>query len=270
MVSSFFRVRPACYDQLVREYLYVSQKKLRELEQRRVSGATARVTAAVKAPLGLGSVTVETSRSGRKIPRLDSAVKGLEKSRERSPVSIDDAGDAGRWVRFRAPMGYTVIDGTVIFLDPAEASASYSSGGAQRLLLHGAGEHLARDVAPQRTSVDGLSEEAAAAEDGTAGAESYASLFNPFMRQLAVATEADMDGVVADNMFALKNWMRGERGILKKALPALESHLHLPYTAEWLAGLALVTAVVPLGDGVRAICASPLYVERSAPESTGS
>lgn len=90
----------------------------------------------------------------------------------------------------------------------------------------------------------------------------FKTVINRLVRQLSSAED-----VVEDNEEPAPET---EERSLVSATPAavrmLDQLMDLEYTAEWMAGFARVTALVPLRSGGRVVAATPLYVERvSAP-----
>ncbi|RCW41091.1 hypothetical protein DFQ14_109168 [Halopolyspora algeriensis] len=101
----------------------------------------------------------------------------------------------------------------MVFLEPGGDDAGNPASG-QRLLLHGAEQHLLHRASLQQTSVHDFSKQTAIAEgwapeDGV----NYASLFDQFLTKLAYADALDVD------MEFLESWLEGERGILERAIP---------------------------------------------------
>ena len=236
--------------------MYLSTRKLRQLDVGRRRSFIAQLKATIKAPLGLGELTVESGKLQNDLPKLDSIIAGLDRS-DRAPVWFTEAVSPGQWVQFEAPMGYTTISKAVVFLDVDEPAEGYPSGGEVRLLLHGSSEHLLEGSSP-RTSVDELSTEASMRS--SIDAEAYASVFNHFFDLIEYGSRQDINGFESNGMMSFKNRI-GVAG-LDHVLPTLTSHLRLPHTAAWVAGFARVTAVV--GQGAT-LFATPLYVEHVSP-----
>ncbi|MFL6120743.1 SAVMC3_10250 family protein [Actinophytocola sp.] len=141
---------------------------------------------------------------------------------------------------------------------------TYPSGGELRLLLHGSAQHVVGTAQLPRTDVAELTTLAATHSSTGIDASAYPSIFNHFVGLINYASWPDTDGVEENDVHSFKNGIRAVG--LEHVLPTVSRHLHLPYTAEWLAGCARVTAVVPSAAGHRTILfATPLYVERVAP-----
>jgi hypothetical protein len=240
----------------MRELVYLSTRKLRQLDAGRRRSPIAQLKATIKAPLGIGELTVESRKLQDSIPKLDSIIAALDRS-ERAAVWFTEAVTPGQWVQFEAPMGYATIGKAVVFLDVDQSSENYSSGGEVRLILHGSSEHLLEGSYP-RTSVDELSTEASTRSP--IDAEAFASVFNHFFDLIQYESRQDINGPESHGMMSFKNRI-GVAG-LDHVLPTLTSHLRLPHTAAWLAGRARVTAVVGQGSTV---FATPLYAEHVSP-----
>jgi len=244
----------------VRELVYLSKRKLRQFDLGR-RGLGAHLKAVIKAPLGFGEVSVETETHRRDAPALETVIAALDRS-DRAPLWFTEKVQPGQWVQFEAPMSYTTIRNAVIFLDIAERSTVYPSGGDLRLLLHGSYQHLVGSNLPLRISVDELSEQSAAHSE--VDADALASVFNHFIRLIEYGSQLDINDFEPDRPIPFKNSIRAVG--LGRVLPALSRHLHLPNTAAWMAGCARVTAVSRPPSGGRTILfATPLYVEHVSP-----
>ncbi|MFL6120744.1 SAVMC3_10250 family protein [Actinophytocola sp.] len=101
----------------MRELVYRSNRKLQEeFDLGAKPHLFDRVKANIKVPVGLGEVTVETTGRQPGLPKIDTVLAELDRD-DRAPVWFTDPVQAGQWVRFEAPMSYTLIDPTVVFLD---------------------------------------------------------------------------------------------------------------------------------------------------------
>lgn len=248
---------------MVRELVYLSKSKLRQFDLGSKRGLLGQAKATIKDPMGISELTVETVVPREKLPKIDTVLTALDGS-DRAPVWFTEPVQPGQWVRFEAPMSYIVIGTAVVLLDVEEPSIAYPSGGGIRLLLHGSAEHVVGTVQPQRTSVDELSAQAATHSPFGIDAEAFASVFNHFFRLIDYASTLDINGFEEDRVMSFKNSIRAAG--LDHVLLTVSRHLHLPYTAEWLAGCARVTAVAPSPSGHgTTLFATPLYVERVAP-----
>lgn len=244
----------------MRELVYLSKRKLRQFDLGRAPrGLRARVKAAIRAPLGIGELTVETDSRQRDLPELDDVITALERS-ERAAVWFTDNAQPGQWVQFEAPMSYTTIGKVVVFLDADAQSAAYPSGGDVRLMLHGSSEHLVGGDPVPRTSVEELSEQAAARS--AIDADAFASVFNSFFDLIEYGSRQDINSLEEDRVMSLKN--RLPAAGLDHVLPTLTRHLRLPHTAAWMAGYARVTAYTSAGQR-STVFATPLYVEHVSP-----
>lgn len=210
----------------------------------------------------LGSeVNVELSPTKRAPIQLKRAERKLYNENQ---VHVFPSGSVvNQWVYFEAPVGYGQVEDLAIFLDVDEPSPSYPNGGNIRLLLHGSAAHMTESGIPG-VSAEGLSSEAA--QYLSQHPDVCASSVNAFIRKLKQAMSLDVIEGQGDGWHTCKNWFRGERRIVHNLLVPLGRQLHLPYAAGWMSGFAMVTAVVPPGDGnTTVVFATPLFVERMSP-----
>jgi hypothetical protein len=246
----------------MRELVYLSKRKLSAFDLGR-RGLLTKIKATVKAPLGLGELAVETEAGGRAHPDLDTVLTKLDRDPNRAPVWFTEEVVNGQWVQFEAPLAYSVVGTTAVFLDTGEATAVYPSGGSRRLVLHGAAEQLVGVGPRPRTSVEELSAEAAG--HSLVPAEAFESVFNHFFDLIDYATGHDVTSRTDPQMIMLRDKITASG--LGNVMPTLGRHLRLPDSATWMAGCARVTHVAPpvRDHPVETLFASPLYVEYVAP-----
>lgn len=218
----------------VRELIYVSQAKLRQLVPDLPKRAGLRdVEAEVNTPVG----GFKVGKAAREVdPGLAAAVARLEAS-DRAPEWFVEPGiRPGEWVHFEAPMSYGDVGGAVVFLDSDQVDDSYPSRGGLRLLLHGSSEHLVGPAAPPRVPSQPM------------------SMWPRFVRALTL--EYEMNVELARPHHSFLKWV-------VRILDRLTDSLQPAYTAGWVAGYARVTAVIPIDSGTL-LAATPLYVEHVA------
>jgi hypothetical protein len=288
-------VRPPTSDstclhhEFVRELVYLSERKLRQfmIEKPRRWVSRPPVEGEVKFP-GLGGVKVgPTAPTGDDgvIPDLARVISALESSDRAAGWFADDAVQPGQWVYFEAPLCYTPLsdryaplsDGhqprAVVFLDHGEPTASYPTGGAIRLLMHGSAEHLLGGAVVSPASQDD------GRTDGSRNPSRYTELrtFARLLYQLnrrdqlnlrvpSSDAEPDLDRMTAPYSTRYRLEMQ-----VPPVVELLDHLLEPRLTAAWMAGHARVTAVLPLPSGQGpdplAVIATPLYVEYVSPPS---
>lgn len=245
----------------VRELVYLSAGKLRELDIDRRPGLLGRMKANINV-LNLIGISGEVDLHRKAARELDRMIDWLESKWFTEQVSVHEL------VQFEAPMAYTAVDSAVIFLDAAEPSDDYPAGGDMRFLLHGSRHNLlnAQPVVP--ATVEGLSE--LAATRSVLHPDVIASSINHFLDLVVRRAREDSDELESrlptHSMYRFKNQIRG--ATMRYAVPALTDYVRLPYTAGWVRGHARVTGVVPAtSEHPYTLFASPLYVQFGAPPS---
>src|SRR2546423_13302171 len=114
---------------MVRELVYVSDRKFATFDRSRRRGLLSRMTVKLKAPLGLGEAEIETEAGPRKFPDIDRAVADLDRKPGWEPVWFTKDVITGQWIQFEAPMAYTTFGTLVAFLDIDQPTDLYPSGG---------------------------------------------------------------------------------------------------------------------------------------------
>jgi hypothetical protein len=260
----------------VRELVYLSERKLRQfmIGKPRRWGNRPPIEGEVKFP-GVGGVKIgpaAPTRGDEVVPDLARVISALETSDRAAGWFADDAVQPGQWVYFEAPLCYIplsdgALPGAVVFLDHGEPTASYPTGGAIRLLLHGSAEHLfgAADTSPAGDDDE--------RSDGSRNPSRYTDL-RMFARLLyrlnreapSSDAESDLDRMRAPHSTRYRLEMQ-----VPWVVELLDRLLEPRLTAAWMAGHARVTAVLPLPSGHDpdpvAVIATPLYVEYVSPPS---
>jgi len=172
---------------MVRELVYVSDRKFATFDHSRRRGLLSRFKVKLKAPLGFGEAEIEAEAGSRRFPDIDRAVADLDRELGWEPVWFTEDVITGQWVQFEAPMAYTTFGTTVVFLDVDQPTDQYPSGGKRRLVLHGAAKHLVGAGSAPRTSVEELSVEAA--KHSPVSAEAHESEFHYFEHLIRAVSE---------------------------------------------------------------------------------
>jgi hypothetical protein len=264
------------HHEFVRELVYLSERKLRQfmIGKPRRWGSRPSIEGEVKFP-GVGGVKVGSAAPAggdEVIPDLVRVISALETSDRAAGWFADDAVQPGQWVYFEAPLCYAPLsDGTlpeaVVFLDHGEPTASYPTGGAIRLLMHGSAEHLLGAAVTSPASEDDDR------TDGSRNPSRYTDL-RMFARLLyrlnrhspSSDAEPDLDRMTAPYSTRYRLEMQ-----VPRVVELLDDLLEPQLTAAWMAGHARVTAILPLPSGHDpdpvAVIATPLYVEYVSPPS---
>jgi hypothetical protein len=259
----------------MREFVYLSDAKLSQfLSDRRALPQWSKVS--VKLPAGGFDVDRAQDDRAEKVRRLDAVVRDIASS---AAWFTEPDVRPGHWVQFEAPLNYLTLnggdlDGMLLFVDLAEESEEYPTGGSVRLLLHGSARHL----------MGGSPLSIAASVDGQAtrlvlsgsGGPAFVCLVNntDLLQQMF-----GMKAVVKSGgfEFRLEGWDRGELPSATRHLLRVLDEQVRPETATWMAGYARITAnlsYLDVKDGmlesgstpdIRYVVASPLYVEYSLP-----
>jgi hypothetical protein len=239
----------------VRELVYLSAGKLRELNVDRRLGLLGRIKAGINV-LNLINISGEVDLIRKEVRELDRVIDGLESKWFTEQVA------AHEWVEFEAPMAYTAVDSAVIFLDVAESSDEYPTGGDMRFLLHGSRHNLIGSQPASPATVEVLSE--LAATRSVLHPDVIASSINHFLDLVVYKARDESDEaearLPAHSMYRFKHQIRG--ATMCYAVPALTDYMRLPFTAGWVRGHARVTGVVPAtSEHPYTLFASPLYVQ---------
>lgn len=240
----------------MRELVYLSERKLRQFDLGR-RGWRMNVTGEVRVP-GVGGVSMTKDSAGPAVPDLDQVVAALEES-DRASRWFTEEVKPGEWVRFEAPMAYTITNrGGVLFLDLDRRTGAYPTGGSIRLMLHGSSRHLVGGGPPSRQITDRDIDERMGFSAG-----------NPhhLLGELMMDLRSADDPAGQSATMAIKRVEHKLPNRYSDVLNILTDELALPGTAAWLAGLARISAVPPSVGDHRIVVASPLYVEYvSAPD----
>jgi hypothetical protein len=236
------------------EYVYISDIKLREFistDRWHLRGRVRNIRAEIGAGPAKAGVDIELETD-----RLvnDAALLGkVERQVSQVATPADDPGlMPGEWMSFAGRIGAHVVDiepkpGAVVFCQVPSARR-------RSVLLHGSAIHL-RDRRQ--------------ADDGTVATPVAFSATEevPRIMREAAADTADAFGKVWND---LKKQETGTEPVLVADLAdfysfVVKSNWFLA-SAPFLAGFALVSAIVPLPDGTEVLIGSPLSVRRARPE----
>ncbi|MEU2135249.1 SAVMC3_10250 family protein [Streptomyces sp. NPDC018352] len=247
----------------MRELIYLSERKLAQFREdgsprrrrwgRRLSelGATA--------PLGLGELQFALTDAPQGHPNLERVLRHLESLTPKPAEYFVASPDAGQWVKFKTRMNYQLVRPTtddwgdngepiehptgpaaVVFWEPHSRYEPWS-GAKPRLVLHGSPEHLLGLAAPTPEPTD------------LSVSRSYPPGFVDLLYGNRPRNGEDPGAAL---------------GVL---LHQLDHERLPPHAAGLFAGYARVTfgLQVPFSVGgrsamVRAVVASPLYVEHAA------
>ena len=237
------------------EYVYISDTKLREFIPKDpgwwMRGRVRNVRAEIGAGPAKAGVDIDfaTDRLISQFVRLGK----VERQVSRVATSADDPGlIPGDWVFFDGRIGCHVVDiepkpGAVLFCQVPSARR-------RSVLLHGSAIHLMdRRQASEATAVvpvafSATEEVPRIMHDATADT---ADAFGRVWYGLKEQGTGTLDGLVAD--------LTDFYAFVVKADWFLAS-------APFLAGFALVSAIVPLPDGTEVLIGSPLFIRRARPE----
>lgn len=231
---------PARHHGLMRELIYVSQAKLRQLvpDLPGRSGRLRDVEGEVKTPLGGFKVGKAARETG---PGLARVVAALEASPRAPKWFADPEVRPGQWVHFEAPLSYAVTGSVTFFLDSTTPSTAYPTGGRLRLLLHGSEEHLVG--APPMVGFD----------------RSYGPLGSRW--NYVIETLNAHEQVTEETAFDVdRRDASGPPQRLMVMVNRVSEAMQTEFTAAWMGGYARVTALYPRGQGAM-LAATPLYVE---------
>ncbi|WP_409179370.1 SAVMC3_10250 family protein [Amycolatopsis sp. VS8301801F10] len=229
----------------MRELVYLSERKLRQFDlQRRRWPGRGRVEGEVKIP-GVGGLKVGPGPGEPPAADLDAVLAALDSSDRAAKWFADDGARPGDWVQFEAPMSYTCAWFAAVFVDLDQATDSYPTGGAIRLLLHGSEQHLA-------------------------GAQSGRGNYDAAAGYLPEPTGSDLLRVVTllkrlpDDTGQSLFTEAGDDPLSEKfgrVVDALSERLAVRHTGAWMGGYARVTGVLGHTAERRIVTATPLYVE---------
>ena len=161
----------------------------------------------------------------------------LESSRRAAQWFTDEESRAGQWVYFEAPLSYTTVHESVIFLDFGKSTESYPTGDFIRLMLHGSRIRL----------TDSASLRADKGQNGIRWGSRSRIMMSDLKRYLAA--EAEFDGPAPRGEFRSPD--------LSRIIAMLDQALDLEHTSAWMAGHARITAMQTLSSDARLVIATP-------------
>lgn len=238
------------------EYIYISDTKLEGFIPKDpgwwLRGRVRHVRAEVGAGLAKAAVDVDTDSTDRLIAQIVKLGK-VERHVSRIATSVDDPGVMpGDWVFFDGRIGCHVVD-----LEPKPGAVLFCQVPSTRdrsVLLYGSAVHLKDRRQPAdlpATMPIPFSATAEVPRIIRQAAADTADAFGQLWHGLKAQPTATMAGIVGDltdfyTFVVRTDWFLA--------------------SAPFLAGFALVTAIVALPDGTEVLIGTPLFVRRARPE----